>query len=299
MLMECLKVDLSKTQSPLLQPGTVIEVYRRLSLWCQQAPDGMARVNYSSSFAKAQVMDLLRLSLKEKGIRLLEISLQVLENERELIQSVIEQIRSLKEGVVSLDAISIQNGEAILQQLDLFREQIALPDIRQIWWIHPLMVNYLISRFPDLDSWFIWKLNLNEKNQNSIDEAIHRSNVVLSRLRQAQVNGSKRYQLALLAHLVVDILQQAGATQLAKQRAEELLEDVDVSESFGEYNSVIVQALLAIADLYDVLGDHKKAIQISQRIALEAPELWDPKQITKIRHSDIFGYEYGFSESIR
>ena len=289
---------LSSSYPAQLEPGTITEVYRRLYLWCQQASEGMARVDYLSLLAKDRVMTQLRVSLSQEEIALLEVSLEESHDPRELMQSIIRRMNEFGSGVISFNGLGDQNSEALLQQLDLFREQITLSNIRQIWWMRPSQADYLINYLPDLNSWFILKLKLREiilvestqedtmriSTQWDPQEALQRSNQILARLQKAQTQGEPRYQLALLAKQAVDILERSGAILEARKRARALLPEVDVTEDLDYYdNSVKINALLAVADLYKLLGDEEKAKEMDQKLSSVDPQLLDTRQITKFK----------------
>ena len=70
-------MELSKepgsSDSPSL--GSIPDVTQRLLLWAGRSPSGLARVEYSSEFARQWVMQALKLSLAERSIPLHQLVL--------------------------------------------------------------------------------------------------------------------------------------------------------------------------------------------------------------------------------
>ncbi len=149
-------------------PGSIADVRRRLVLWCERSESGLARVEFSSEGARRQVVAGLRQELAVRGILLQEITLQAVADASALATDLLASLRALAPGVVSVDGFASalpraggQRREA-LYGFNFRREPLAGQRQRQIWWLPPRLAEDFIRVIPDLDSWFLVRLQLSE-----------------------------------------------------------------------------------------------------------------------------------------
>jgi len=85
-----------------MEEGSIESVVARLASWCRHAPEGIARVEYVSEFARRESLRKLRGQLGAENVPVQEVKLP---NETEAGRSVLlflERLQSFSSGVVSV-----------------------------------------------------------------------------------------------------------------------------------------------------------------------------------------------------
>ena len=150
-----------------LVPGTITHTIGLLSLWSQRPSRGLAKVEFSSDFARQKVIKELRYKLKNKGIVFYEIKLPQGKNPSDVFNFILKELEKLEFGVVSISGFeTVFSDESIrfefLRVLNFNRENLAKFNLRQIWWMSWDFNNQAMGIMPDLNSWFSLRLYLSE-----------------------------------------------------------------------------------------------------------------------------------------
>lgn len=148
-------------------PGSIVDTASRLINWSKRGSWGLARVEYISEFARERVLNDLRHALAEAQMPFAEIELPPNQSASEVVQYLIRRLQEIESGVVSVTGFATAFStdvslEDSLRVLNFNRENIALPNLRQVWWMPYNFAEVFVSAVPDLDSWFIVRLHLAE-----------------------------------------------------------------------------------------------------------------------------------------
>jgi len=222
-----------------MKPGSIEDTVARLMLWCRRAPKGLARVEFESELARLRVVNALERALAETAIPFYQIDLPSETSPSHLVRRLVEQLASLKAGVVSIAGFTTafpSNGSVAdsLRVLNFNRENLARPPLRQIWWMPPYFAGEFIRAVPDLDSWFMVRLHLTEvvkstsdtettiieqdRMMTSLEDARKRAEGLASRLVKALEAGAPvREVLQSLIIPAVSTLVEAGAERAARE----------------------------------------------------------------------------------
>ena len=154
-----------------MKPGSIEDIVARLTLWAKRAPKGLARVEFDSEFSRESVVNQLRSTFAEAGIAFHEIDLPLNTPASLLVRTLMEQLNSLSDGVVSIIGFStaFQEDTSLEDALRVFnfnRENLTPPALRQIWWMPPSFAEQFIRAVPDLNSWFLVRLHLTETSRD-------------------------------------------------------------------------------------------------------------------------------------
>ncbi len=127
----------------------------------------MARVEYSSEFARREVTRQLQIALSEWGIAYCEISLVRWERGEVGIAELLDQLMQLSGGVVSIVGFAAAFWDQSrladdLRVLNFNRERFLAFPGRQIWWVTPAFFQQMIHAIPDLNDYFSPRLCLSE-----------------------------------------------------------------------------------------------------------------------------------------
>ena len=232
-------------QTELPQVGSITDVAARLALWGRRAPKGLARAEFVSDFSRQEAVSQLRASLPQDK-PLYEIELPYQQPAIEVVQFLRERLRGLPPGMVSITGFATAfNGDRSLADslrvLNFHREALADFPLCQIWWMtHPFAEVFLRS-IPDLDSWFMLRLNLTETivqevaheqpshtlSNIDLDEARKQSQRYVERFETAHANSSSVSALIYLAIAATALLHNAGLQTEEKQLAKVLLNNMD------------------------------------------------------------------------
>jgi hypothetical protein len=159
------------TDDKLIQDddGSIARIVARLVRWGTRAPDGLARVEYDSEFARRRAVDALREALTKADVAFCEVDAsEPGKSAVEITRAILDGVRNAKPGVVSL-AISWMNFvddaevDDAVRALNFNRENLARPGLRIVWWMPPSVAQRFIVGAPDLTSWFIVRHHLTEK----------------------------------------------------------------------------------------------------------------------------------------
>ncbi len=150
-----------------LIPNSQEDVLARLTLWSKRKTMGLARVEFSSEFGRQRLIQLLRVPLTAAGIPFHEIALPTWAQPGEVYDHVLRSLEAIDSGVVSISGFDTAFVDTIplpiaLQVINFNRENLARPDLRQIWWMSQKFANVALQAMPDLISWFNLRLFLND-----------------------------------------------------------------------------------------------------------------------------------------
>lgn len=147
--------------------GSVPEIARWLLLWGSDPGGGFCRVELLDPEARKRVVERVRAGLAERDITLSELTLLRDREPEETALWLAGELRTLAPSVVSVSgfAAAFPSGpklDRFLQALNYQREQLARPELRQIWWMEAHVGQEFTRQIPDLDSWFQIRLSLTE-----------------------------------------------------------------------------------------------------------------------------------------
>jgi tetratricopeptide (TPR) repeat protein len=192
-------------------PGSIGDVRDRLMLWAGRSQSSLARVEFASEFSRQRVVEELRSALAERSIPFHEI---ILPRQQEPIVVVLEllgKLAGLESGVVSITgwatAFSSQvRPEEAMRVVNFNRDRLVASGLNQIWWMTPAFLQTSLHAMPDLNSWFMVKLQLTEyqpagefsekldelsttNTYANFDDARRRAHHLLQRLQAAKNAG--------------------------------------------------------------------------------------------------------------
>ena len=266
--------------------GSIADVFHRLEIWCNRASQGLSRVEFFSEFARHHVIDRLQNSLKDTGIPFIEIQLPSDETPSNFVRILREKLYTIAAGVVSITGfpnplISPYPIEDFLRALNFNRENIAKNSICQIWWISSIYLENLIHVAPDLDSWFVLRLQLTETIMPSFEfqslmQPLDRPTTNINEARKRSKFLKERFINALEQHVpsnvlleqivlpAITILHDAGAEQEVKELTAWMLNQLSESDlqnenTLKEDSQKIIDNLSNLASIYKSQGDYHKA----------------------------------------
>lgn len=150
------------------QPGSIEDTVAHLILWCSRPGGGLARVDYVSEHAVKQCVEELRRELAVRNLSFHQLHLPGDLTPPRLASVWIDKLNSLNGGVVSVTGFAevFSTGPGLeddLLKLNYYRERLAEPPLRQIWWMPAEFAAHFVRAAPDLDSWFTKRLHLTER----------------------------------------------------------------------------------------------------------------------------------------
>ncbi|MEA5468728.1 tetratricopeptide repeat protein [Spirulina sp. 06S082] len=150
---------------PKLVEGSIENAVARLSLWCRRKTQGLARVSFSSEFARREVVEQLKLSLREGDIPFHEIHLPLWEHPSVVLNFLLDRLESIESGVVSVNGWATAIAKEIplsegLRVINFNRERLVRPSLRQIWWMSRSFAIEASRAMPDLSSCFLLRLSV-------------------------------------------------------------------------------------------------------------------------------------------
>jgi len=195
--------------------GSIVDTTQRLRLWAGRSGSGLARVEYSSEFARQRVMQSLKAALLERSIPLHELVLPTHQDPVALITYLLKELSQLERGVVSITGFATAfSGQTplpdALRIVNFNRERLVHLPLRQIWWMTPVFLQTAIHALPDLNRWFMLQLQLTEavldestslslslttESTANIDDARQRSGYLMREFNQARTAGASTEEL--------------------------------------------------------------------------------------------------------
>ncbi len=272
-------VELSEAAAP--EPGSIAYVATRLALWGRRAPKGLARVEYDSEFSRQAVVSALQMRLADANIPFSEIKLPLFTPAPQIVLYLKEQFAALPPGVVSVSdwATAFPPDvplEDSLRVLNYNRENVTQYPLCQIWWLTRPFADTFIRSIPDLNSWFIVRLDLTEAivqpfekanlriplpqllpSEEAVEVETARTNSAdyVARLHKAVQSHEGAPVCILLANTAVGELYNAKLVQEASELAEALLETtITVARSFELYKHYSREAFNNISTWETVVG---------------------------------------------
>ena len=228
--------------------GSIADVVARLSRWGRIAPHGLVRVEFISEFSRQLVVSRLREHLSQLNIPFYEIELPEQTPAEQIVTDLKVKFQLLEPGVVSLSGFetAFPDDVPLLDSLSLLnfnRENLADHSLRQIWWMTPFFAQEVVQSSPDLDSWFIVKLHLQESvylpHQSimnpgielnvSVDkqEAYFLAALYVERFHKAVETGSTGTQVVELALYALEYLIGSGDIEEASNLEHILFQELD------------------------------------------------------------------------
>ena len=149
------------------QSGSIEAVATRLLRWGRIAPSGLARIEYISDTSQMAALQRLRDGFQKADIPFVEIVLPVRTSAAEQVRFLRARLAQIESGVVSITgfARAFSEDTPILESLRILnynRENLADFPLCQIWWMPRDFAQTFRQSIPDLNSWFIIKLRLDE-----------------------------------------------------------------------------------------------------------------------------------------
>ena len=236
----------SQAEASDSEPGSIAAAATRLLRWGRIAPSGLARVEYISDTSQMAALQRLREGFQQAGIPFFEIALPPRRSASEQVGFLRARLALIESGVVSITGFAHAFSEDTpllesLRVLNFNRENLADFPLRQIWWMPRDFTQTFGQSIPDLNSWFIIKLRLDEiivplavtsrSEQNapthmmSHEEGVKTSNFYASRFRTAVQRQEDLETLWQLWVDAVDPLFAVGRTNEAIHLQEALLQE--------------------------------------------------------------------------
>ena len=218
----------------LSETGSINDIKKRLLLWAKRSPKGLARIEFSSEFSRQKVLEEMRKSLAESRITLHEIVLPSQQEAIVVVEKLLEELNQIEIGIVSITGFSTAFTNKVpleesIRILNFHRDRLVAPNLNQIWWMTPAFLQTSIHAMPDINSWFILRLQLKEiilneldssrylsvnsdETYSNIDDARRSVNNLLQRFQQAQLAGTPDIELLTIYLLpALEVLLEVGA----------------------------------------------------------------------------------------
>ena len=266
-----------------LEPGSIAYVAARLALWGRRAPQGMARVEFDSEYSRQAVAADVQSRLAEADILFHEIKLPLFTPAPQIVLYLKEQFAALPPGVVSISGWATAFPPDIpledsLRVLNYNRENMAQYPLCQIWWLTRPFADTVIRTIPDLNSWFIVRLDLKEtivcssnqlnlrltspvrsstKEIINVEEAHEHSKIYVTRLHKALKSDETASALVRLAYAALGPLYHAQlkieTSRLAQMLLDEIIAELRSRKAYQDYNR---EAFSKIITWQSILGSH-------------------------------------------
>ncbi len=280
---------MARTDPKTTEPGTIADTVAHLGVWARHAPRGLARVEFHSEYARAEADRRLGETLHQENIPYHQIKLPVRRSPSEVVRTLRESLARLEPGVVSITGFATacpdDSRALFLGALSLNRENIAEHNLRQIWWMTSGFTGAFIHTVPDLASWFLVRLRLNEEFSpptespyrlkpprdegpgSRLDEGLRRAASLVERFRRAKEAGTRPSELIQLAGWAADAIVEVGAPRQARELADQLVEGaIGVFQNSVSEDLSSLRSLNSLARLLYTQGRIKDAEPIIQRV---------------------------------
>jgi tetratricopeptide (TPR) repeat protein len=276
-------------QSDELQYGSINDITQRLLLWGKRTGMGLLRVEFSSEFARQEVLQRLQAELAQLQIPFRDIVLPTHQQPAVLADVLEQSLDECESGVVSISGFAtafspnVPLAEA-MYYLNIRRERLAQRPLRQIWWMTPVFYETALHAMPDLMSWFSLRLELTEsvKVDNlfeassgstvNIDDAKRRSLHLVQRFEQAQQTGGDSEELLKLYLLpALEALAEVGAQRDLRDltsQFEGYLSNLKTTDS-----SELLKSLESLSLLYYKQGRYLEAEPLLQKVLILKQQL--------------------------
>lgn len=235
----------------------------------------MCRIEYSGEFARMAALDRVNAQLEEAEVPHHEIELPFRQPPEKVVSELIQRLRALDEGVVSISGFgnafddSVSLREAI-GHLNFQRERFADNSLRQIWWMPRPFAEAFMRFAPDTHSWFIVRLSIEEQvapterfiplpereNQRlaNVESVRQRASAQLDRFRNAvsRTPASERSRgegILTLLEIGMDAAKALGEQGLIAEQRQTLKEIARCLEIGNDLSSIeFAQAVLALLE---------------------------------------------------
>ena len=270
---------------PSLQPGSMADIAGRLVLWARRNPQGLVRVEYSSEFARQDVLQQVQAQLSGEAIPISEVALPSNQAADAVVADLLQQLEQVAtkapHSVVSITgfATAFHHQAAwpdALRVVNFNRERFAALPLRQLWWFTPAIMQTAIHAMPDLNSWFSQRLQLTESvaftdtppislatdtPAANIDDARQRSQTLVAQFHQAQQAGAPDAEL-LKTYLLpaLEALAEASAQRDLRELAGEFegwLGRLKLQDSPD-----LAYSLDRLARIYEKQGRYREALPL-------------------------------------
>ena len=233
----------SKSKTP--GPGSIADTVAMLAIWARPAAHGFARVEYHSEYARAEADRRLGEALLREKVPYHHVELPVRVTPSQAGRYLLEHLEAIESGAVSITgfatAVAEEDRRDFLAILSVRREVLAELGLCQIWWLTPDFLDAMIAIAPDLDSWFMTRLHLEEEflpttdeaaptgptdqtwSKYPIDEALRRAASLAERFQRAKEIGTQPSELVELAALAADAIVAVEAPNLTRRLADQLV----------------------------------------------------------------------------
>jgi hypothetical protein len=282
----------TNVQSDELHYGSINDITQRLLLWGKRTGMGLLRVEFSSEFARQEVLQRLQTELAQIKVPYKDIVLPTYQEPAVLAEGLLRALDECESGVVSISGFATAFSPKVplaeaMYYLNIRRELLAQRPLRQIWWMTPVFYETALHAMPDLMSWFNLRLELREsvKVENlfevssgstvNIDDAKRRSLQLIQRFEQAQKAGGDSEEL--LRYYLLPALE-----ALAEVGAQKDLRDL--TSQFEGYLSYLraadspelADSLERLGSLYYKQGRYLEAEPLLQKVLTLRQQLLEP-----------------------
>ena len=222
----------ARSKSKKAGPGSIADTVAMLAVWARHAPRGFARVEYHSEYARAEADRRLGEALLREEVPYHHVELPVRVTPSQAGRYLLEHLEAIESGAVSITgfatAVAEEDRRDFLAILSVRREVLAELGLCQIWWLTPDFLDAMIAIAPDLDSWFMTRLHLEEEFVPSarepdpsepirptvpkyrIDEALRLATSLVERFQRAKEVGTPTSELVELAASAADAIVEVG-----------------------------------------------------------------------------------------
>lgn len=226
-------------------PGSIDGTVARLAVWARRAPRGFAHVEYHSEFARAEVDRRLGEVLVREQVPYHHIELPIRVTPSQAGRYLAEHLERIETGTVSITglatAVADEDRRGLLEILSVRREVLAEFGLCQIWWLTPDFRDALLHVAPDLDSWFMVRLKLEETfvppggkryasepahlpwPKYSIDEAMRQATGLVERFQNAKQFQARTSEFLAMGTSIADAIVAVGAPNLTMGLANQLV----------------------------------------------------------------------------
>jgi tetratricopeptide (TPR) repeat protein len=300
----------ARSRTKTAGPGSIADTVAHLAVWARRAPRGFAHVEYHSEYARAEADRRLGEELRREKIPYHHIELPVRVTPSQAGRSLMDDLERIESGVVSITgfttAVVEEDRRDFLAILSVRREALAELGLRQIWWLTPDFRDALLHIAPDLDSWFMVRLRIEEEFLPSsgdlhsteplrpigpnyrIDEALRRASSLIERFQRAKEMRAPTSELVQLAAWAADAIVEVGAPNLTRGLADRLVSGL-TDACDGELADCLstLRSLSSLMLLLVTLGRGKEAAPLIDRFRtrIERGERTDRPDIIRNLHN--------------